>query len=1115
MNITEFAIKRPAFISSLMIVILTVGYISFKKMNVELFPKIDIPTIFISTRYDGAAPSEIESLVSKPLEEEISTVSGIKKLFSRSMKDTSQVIVQLYSSVDIKYAEQQIRDKINQARDKLPEDIKEPVIRRVDPADQPIITVILKADLPENEMFDLADNFVRPRLEQAADVGMVEILGARKREIQVLLDQNKLKSRQISLSEINRQLANSGQNVSVGTKNFGEQERVFRSASEFNDLKQIENNLVSFYFNETPTKISDVGVVIDTLEDESSRAFIDGQKSLFLTVYRQSDANIIKVVDGIKAQIAKMEKDFASMNGKPSIATIKDASTYIRGNIDDILETITIAIILTVITVLFFLGSGRATLITAISLPISLVGSFIIMYAADFSINVITMLALSLAVGLLVDDAIVVVENIYRKIEEGMNPIEAAIKSSREILMAVVAITAVVVSVFTPISFLKGIVGQYLKQFGLTISFSMMISLLVAISIVPVLCAYLSGHRKKKTNEVQIHQKVNLNEKNEEVEAVNLEDRIQNQESLGKFDISELESIATKNENLAKNQDFAPKIQPYSHSKNHGLDQILSIKASATKVVVSKSFYTRFNDLQHELENQYEKVLKFSIARPGIVLLSTLVIMFFSISAFKKVPKTFMSESDNGEITTSIELPADSNLENTSKTALQIDEIIHQFSEVKITAVSVGTMSRQSNRGEIYIKLKPKKERAISTTEFKEELRKKLVDFKFANPVVKDFDPSGGASRGQPFNLFLTSANKEVLEAYAAKLFEKFSKDPRLKDLDTSNKATRPEFKVRFKENASKIYGINTQLVGNELRGYVEGYTPTKLRQNGLEYNIRIRLKDEQRDLQENFNNIFVSNLNNKMIRLSDIATSEEGIEPATINRQDRGRYIQITASLASKVGLGDLMSEVQKDFVEGEFKLPSEIRYSFSGDSENMQDMVSSMNAALLLSIIFIYLILTALYESFITPFTILLALPLAFCGAFYALFVMGESVNIFTMLGIFILVGVAGKNSILLIDFANRLLEEGKSRSEAIIISGRQRLRPILMTSLALIVGTLPVAIGMSETSSMRTSMGVAIIGGLISSTLLTLVVVPAVFSYIDRFRVWIKAKLWKLVG
>lgn len=1034
MNITELSIKRPAFISSVMIAIVTVGWMSFKNMSVELFPNIDIPTIFVSTAYTGAAPSEIETLVTKPLEEEISTVSGIKKLSSRSMKDSSQIVVQLYQGVDIKYAEQQIRDKINQARSKLPEDIKEPVIRRVDPSDQPVVTVVLEADLDEGKLFDLADNYIRPRLEQTANVGMVEVLGARKREIHILLDQKTLRDRQISLSQINNQLTISGQNVSIGKSDEGTKENIFRSASEFNDIDQIKNALVTFYYNEVPTRISDVGEVVDTLEDERSRAFVNGKKALFLTVYRQSDANIINVVDGINAAISKMEKDLSQMGGA-KLTTVKDASKYIRSNISDIYEAIIIAVILTVLTVFFFLANTRATIITAISLPISLIGAFIIMYSADFSINVISLLALSLAVGLLVDDAIVVVENIYRKIEHGMKPKEAAIASSREILMAVVAISAVVISVFTPISFMKGIVGQYLKQFGLTISFAMMISLIVAISIIPMLCAFLSGKKFVKI----------------------------------------------------------------SDEKSNGL--------------VTRAL-KKFDKFQEYLEEKYEKILIYSINHPKIILIATFIFLASSIFAFKFVPKTFMTESDSGELNIFIELDADSSLGRTTETVLKMDEILRQNPEVVISAATAGTGSRQSNRGDIYVKLKPRNERKVSTSEFKDRLRKQFKEFAYANPRIRDYDPSGGVSRGSPFNLYLISGNKAELEKYGKQVFEKLKADPRLKDVDTSDKTTRTEFLVYVNPSAAKSYGVNPQAVGNELRGYVEGYTPTKLRQNGLEYEVRVRLNPEQRDLKANFKQIYVPNLNQRMVRLSDIAAPRDNVEPATINRQDRGRYVQLTANMATGVGLGNVMEDVEKMLNEGELKAPADVRYSFSGDSENMQEMLDSMGFALLVAVIFIYLILASLYESFIVPFTILLALPLAFCGAAFALLMMNESVNIFTMLGIFMLVGVSGKNSILLIDFANRLIDEGKSRTEALVIAGRLRLRPILMTSLALIVGTLPVAIGFSETSSMRTAMGVAIIGGLISSTVLTLVVIPAVFSYIDRFRVWIKAKLEKAV-
>lgn len=1035
MNITDISIKRPAFITSLMAVIITVGVICFSKMNVDLFPNVDIPTIFVSTTYTGASPSEIEALITKPIEEQVSTISGIKRVTSRSMKDNSQVIVNLYQGVDIKYAEQQVRDKINQVKSRLPEDATEPVIRRVDPSDQPVMTIALNADLTEGQLFDLADQFVSPRLEQASNVGMVDIVGARKREIHVLLDQKLLKLRQVSLSQVKNQLAISGQNVPIGKNNTAEKEVVFRSASEFSDVKEIEDVIVNFYSNEVPTRVSDVGQVVDTLEDETSRAFTNGKKSLFINIYRQSDSNIISVVEGVKVQIEKMQSEFSRMDGKPEINEVKNASKYIRNNVVDVYETITIAIILTVLTVFFFLANTRATLITAIALPISLIGAFIIMYVANFSINVISLLALSLAVGLLVDDAIVVVENIYRKIEGGMEPKKAASEATREIIMAVTAITLVVVSVFTPISFMKGIVGQYLKQFGLTIAFSMMISLLVAISIIPMLCAYLSG---KKTGRI-------------------------------------------------------------THEEG---DSFI------------KNMLRKFENFQNWLEVKYEKILIFSINNPRQILIITFAILALSIVTFKFVPKTFTPEGNNGELSVSLELPADYNLDATNDVAKKIDDITRQNKEVELTAISVGTRSGQSNRVDIYIRLKPGKIRKITTVEFKEKLRKQVKEFSFAHPIIKDYDPSIAGGRGQPFNLTLISTNQESLEKFANLIYEKLQKDSRLKDVDISNKNTRIEFRVAVKDAAAKMYGINAQVVGDELRGYIEGYTPTKFREKGLEYDVRVRLKPEQRNLKENFNELYVPNVNQRLIRLSDIAQTSEGSEAAVITRQDHGRYIQIGANLAKGAGLGDVMGDVIPMLESGELKLPSDIRYTFIGDSENMQDMQSSMGFALFIAILFIYLILTSLYESFVIPFTILLALPLALCGASIALFVAGESMNIFTMLGIFVLIGVSGKNSILLIDFTNHLIERGKTRSEALIEAGKIRLRPILMTSFALIFGTLPVAIGLSETSTQRTSMGIAIIGGLISSTALSLVVVPAVFSYIDRFRLWVKAKLTKSV-
>jgi HAE1 family hydrophobic/amphiphilic exporter-1 len=1030
MNFVDLSIKRPAFITSIMVIFIVAGIICFKLMSVDLYPDVTIPTISINIAYSGAGPSEIENLISKPVEEQISTIAGLKSVSSRSSRGISNITVNFNQGVDIRYGEQQVRDKINQIRRSLPDDIEDPVIIRFDPSQQPIMSIVVTSDLSESKLYDIVEQYIKPSFEQVENVGMVEISGGRKRQINITLDQDLLKKRQISVSQVAKQLQELGDNTPIGKIDYQNVETIFQNYGEFSNIAEISGVIVNFYNNESPTRITDLATIEDGLQDEVSRAFFNGKKSLFIDVFRQPSSNIVAVADKLTLQLSKLEKDFAKMEGNIKAKIIQNQSDHIKHNIADVYETITIAIILTLITVFFFLANLRATLITAISLPICLIGAFIAMYIAGFSINVISLMALSLAVGLLVDDAIVVTENIYRKIEAGNNPIQAASIGAKEIILAVVAISLVMISVFVPTAFMKGIVGQFLKQFGLTISFAILISLFVAITIVPVLCAYFSR-----------------------------------QEAL-----------------IAKN--------------------------SQQKISIIQKLLTKFNFFQNWLEIKYEKILIFSIKKPLIILLITFIIVVLSFFAFINVPKSFIDNADTGDINLSIELEADANLEATTKIATAMDQAIRSNLEVLETIVQIasGTAS-QSNKGKIYIKLKDIKERKITTEQFEEKLREQMKDFAAANPIIGSYN--------QPFSLILSSNNQELLEKYSKELIQKLENDQHYKDVNSNLKNNRNEYRVKIKEDAAQIYGINSDMIGKELKGYVEGYTPTKFREKGLEYDVRIRIKEEQRNIKKNFDSLYVPNINNKLIKLSDIAYGQEVKEPSTIYRQDRGRYVRITSNLAPGFGLSNAISNLATLFESSELKLPAEIKYKFSGEVENMNDMFESLGPIFIIAILFIYLILASLYESFITPFTILLSLPLALCGAILGLFIAHKYFNLHAILGIFMLLGVAGKNAILLVDFAIKAIAEGKSRSEALISAGRTRLRPILMTSFALILGTIPIAIGISESSKSRTSMGIAIIGGMILSTILTLVVVPAVFSYIDRFRVWIKKRLAFLIN
>ncbi len=1034
MNFARFSIRNPVIIVCVMLVVIIGGIASFKSMSVDLFPNVDVPIIAITTVYPGAGPAEIETLVSRPLEEQISTIAGLKRLSSKNLEGVSQVIAEFKSGVNLNRAEQGVRDKLNLSRGKMPTEIKEPIIRRFDPSDQPVLILALTADLTQAELFDVADQFIKPRLEQVNDVGAVEIQGGRKREIQVLLDREKLRQKEMSVSQVAAQISASGENIPSGKVNIGHSELSFRGLGEFESVTQISDILINLYGNEVPTKVGEIGKVVDTMADEMNRTFVGGKPSLFLNIYRQSGTNTIKVVDDIKSAVEKINRELAggSKNGK--LHTLIDGSEMIRKNVDDVYETIIIAIILTVITIFFFLGDWKITLITALALPVSLIGAFNLMAWAGFSLNIISLLALSLAVGLLVDDAIVIVENIHKKMKEGREANEAAEIGTSELQVSVFAITLVVIAVFVPVGFMRGTIGQFLKEFGLTMAFSMGISFVVALTLIPMLSAYF------------------VNDEHENSQSQTL------------------------------------------YSKTIG------------------AVLRWFDRFQTKLEDLYENLLIWVTKLPIVFLLGSLVVFAIGIAMAKKIPNAFTPERDEGQIIITFELPPGTSLDGTQEVAEKIEKIVKRHSNIELAPLIVGGAYGEANKGQLIVLLKSGKERGGTTSQFKEILRNDLKNLEHVKLVVKDYDITGGMS-GQPIILNLVGSDQKEVQEYGEKIVKVMQADKRIKDVESNARPGKPELSIKLRPDAANTYGINSKTMGIELRGQVEGFTPAKFRESSKEYDVRVRLKEDQRNLKANFAKVLIPNVNRKLVRLSDIAEAQEVLGPAEINRLDRGRSVQIQAGLAPGIGLSSVSKDIEKYLNEGENKLPSSMRYNWAGNVENSADLGSSAVVAVGFAVILIYLILCSLYGSFVTPVTILTALPLALTGAFYALYITNEVMTIFATLGIFLLLGVSGKNSILLVDFANQMMSEGRSRTDAIIAAGKARLRPILMTSFALIAGTMPIAIGLSEASKMRTAMGWAIVGGLISSTILTLIVVPAIFSYVDQYRVWSKSLMAKL--
>lgn len=1032
MKLWELSVKRPIFMSCVLVALMVVGGFSLMKLPVELFPDITFPIVTVTTVYPGAGPTEIELLVSKPIEEELSGIAGAKVIRSINRESVSQVIAEFNLEVDIKYAEQQVRDKVSSVKSKLPDDIDEPVIRKIDPSAQPIMYISIKSNAKGGALYDLANEVIRPKIEQVNQVGRVDVIGVRKREIQIQLAREKLRPRELSVMQVVQSMQKSGENVPAGKLSQGSGEKVYRTLGEFSSLDQISDSLVSFFGNDVTTRVKDIGQVVDTLEDEKMRAYINGESAAMLQVFKQSGANTIKVSNALKKAIEKLNAlpEAKGPNGF-QVEVISDMSKFIRANVLDVTESIGIGIILTIIVVFLFLGSFRSTLITGLAIPVSLIGGLTFISAAGLTINMMTLLAFSLSVGLLIDDAIVVRENIFRHLSMGKSAMRAALDGTSEVALAVIAVTLAVVSVFGPIAFLSGVVGQFFKSFGLGVCFVMLVSLFDALTNASMLSAYLGG---------------------------------------GHTDLS-------------------------------------GVRYSWRNPI--KSALLAFEKLQVKLETGYEKLLHLILNAPLKSLAITGVVIILLASTVKFIPKTFLPPQDSGEFAVALEIKPGSSLDEMTKVALEVDKVIRENPEVLLTSLRVGDLNGRSFVSDFYVLLKPFGERSLTTTEVKAQMRESLKAFASASPKVKDVDFVGVGQR--PFTINIRGQNIEELRVVAQKFYEKLRSHPGLLDPEISDKPGLPEFQVDVNKRRALEFGVTPALVGGELRAQIEGMVPAKYRENGLEYDIRVRLKDEQRNLEQDYNQIEVPNINYRLVKLNQFSSPKEEIGFAAINREDRARYISIEADVAPQgPGMGGVISDINTWTKNGEIELPPGVTYRFVGQAENFQELAVSMVTAAFLAVVFIYLVLASLYESLVTPFVIMLVIPLAVIGGFFGLFVMQASLDLFSMIGCIMLMGLATKNSIILVDYINQKLAEGMTIKDAIITGGKTRLRPIIMTSMALIAGMMPVAIGLNEASSQRKSLGIAVVGGVMVSTLLTLIVIPAVFSYIERARRWMIARV-----
>jgi HAE1 family hydrophobic/amphiphilic exporter-1 len=1042
MNLAKIAIKRPTFISAILAAMLVVGFIMMQRMPVDMYPDISIPYIVVQTAYPGAGPKEVETLITKKVETQLSSIAGLKNVTSISQDGVSIVIGEFTMETDVKYAEQQVKDKVALIRNDLPSDIKEPVILRYDMAEMPIFILSLKGNLSPTELYDLADTTIRNAFEQVPNVASVEIVGGTKREIHVDVDRAKLKDYETSLSMVSNRIAQNSQNVPIGKVSTGAKELSFRSIGEYRSIKQIKDVVVNFYASDVPVTLGKIGVVTDGSEDIETLGYLNGVPSLVINVYKQSKANTVSISNGLLKRVKQLNKTMKAIKGAPELVVVRDGGRPIRMNINEVRGTIFEGILLAILVVYLFLGNFRSTLITAAALPDSLIGAFIFMALAGFTVNMLTLMALSLVVGLLIDDAIVVRENIFRHIENGETPAVAAQKGTDEVMLAVIATTLAIIAVFLPVAFLQGMVGQFFKSFGLTIVFAMSISLFDTLTTAPMLSAYLIGKVKK------------------------------DDEYTGFAKAMHAPAVA-----FGKFQDW---LDAY-------YEKVMRFVLNPQPVFdISFKMFSRIN-------------IRLKLLRRGAVLLGALFIFAGSLVLVRGIPMTFMPKNEYGEFTVGLEAVPGTSLNKMKEYADQVDRIIRTDKDIELTQVTVGNTNGESNIASFFVKMVPAGQRKKSTAGMKDYLRQTLAPYKETfNPSINDIGMGGDDKQ---FFLLIRGENMDECAKVSDSLMQKFKGIKGLVDLDSNYKPGKPEFQVKMDPMKMQKLGVASIVAGMELRGMVEGTTPAKFREGGEEYDIRVRLLESQRDLSKDFGVLYVPNVNNQLVRVKNIAEPLDTTGPSKVYRRNRGRYVAITGNVDAKGAIGDITAAA-KEMIAKE-KLPEGVSLEFLGATEDMEDLFKNMLIAAGLSILFIYLVLASLYESVLVPFTIMIALPLAIIGGLVALFITGQTINMFTMIGFIMLLGLTTKNSILLVDLTQKLECGGLSQEEALIKAGLTRLRPILMTTFAVIAGMLPLALALTEMGKFRQGMGIAIIGGLISSTALTLIVVPAVYGYIDTFR------------
>ncbi len=1011
MKLADVSIRRPVFATVMVSVLAVFGIWAYPQISLDQMPEVEFPIATITAVYPGADPETIESRVIDKLEEAVSTVNGIKTLRSTSMENVGLVVLQFELERKADQAVQDVRDKVSAALKNLPKDLEPPIVERVDINAAPILSLALAGPLDKRDLTALAKDNIKQKLQSINGVGGIDIVGGQEREFHVWINPSKLESYQLSVSDVVQMLAAQNVEIPGGRLDLANTELAIKTRGQIYSARELENIIITAAGG-APVRIGDIARVEDGAQERRSYSTFNGKSSITMLVRKQSGSNTVDVAHKVKAMIEQLRPQ---MPPGVTIAIPADNSVFTENMIHDVTFDLVYGALLAILIIMFFLHDWRATLISALALPVSVIATFAFIKAMGYTLNMMTMLALSLSIGILIDDAIVVIENIHRHLELGKSPFKAAREATAEIGLAVMATTASILAVFVPVATMKGIVGRFFVQFGLTVAFAVSVSLFVAFTLTPMLSSrFLRSHAKKGP-------------------------------------------IAA------------------------GIERLLD-----------------------KVEQVYSQILHRALHYRWLTIGVAVLVFVGSILLTRTVPKEMMGIEDRSMFMVKIELPTGSSLGANESFTESIATKLRAVPGVKDTLVTIGgTAQSEINRSEIQVNLVARKERKFTQAQAIEYVRQQFpawTNRQDINYAVEPLNSMGGGSaafRNSLVQFNVRGRNYAEINKTTDELVSWMKTQPGYVDVDTSYRGGKPEVAINIDRDRAADLGVPIVSIASTVRTMMAGEKVGEISADGQRHDVRLRLDEVFRKRAEDLLAFKIRSATGQLVAMSNLVSISSGTGAAKIDRQNRQRQITIFANLTGGKALGTAVSELN---AVAEKKVPSTMVTDWTGQGDVMAESFRNMGFALVLAIVIVYLVLAAQFESFLHPFTIMMSLPLSMVGALGAIALTRSTISIMTLIGIILLMGLVTKNAILLVDYTNTLRRRGSSRREALLAAGPVRLRPILMTTAAMIAGMIPVALALSEGSEQRAPMAIAVIGGLITSTLLTLVIIPVVYELID---------------